>query len=278
MCFKHIIVTAITLCILGERASGADPIADRAISTLIRAGLLFTEENIFRIKYQEGYNLNFEINEEDAQALLPDNIQAHPVTILAGEGKPRYYISIYVAILDGKISLSRADVFTYGIDQNQQRTLYFLAGIMEVPTAIKNFPLSETIYRKVLEYMAYNSATGKPSYPHFYADRMQVNNQQLDISLDDSWIRGVNCNLIEDNGRFSREFVLANSQIYRNAIDRNVNYFNQGFMDVAVSSWEPSCVQSHQLQKIHPLLASARLHSVQFYGSKRQDIRWYFEM
>ena len=69
---------------------------------------------------------------------------------------------------------------------------------------------------------------------------------------------------------------MANSQIYRNAVDKNVNYFNQTFVGAVVETRDVSCVTSTNLTGFHPL--AKNLKTIQFYGSQDEDITWYYEM
>ena len=76
--------------------------------------------------------------------------------------------------------------------------------------------------------------------------------------------------------RFDHVFVLANSQIYRTEVDRNVNFFNQRFIRAPVRKIDRTCVESSNLEGFHPLCRD--LESVHYYGSKDAPSRWYIEV
>ncbi|MBW2667767.1 MAG: hypothetical protein JRE13_15885, partial [Deltaproteobacteria bacterium] len=51
------------------------PFTFRVIKWLIRSAMLFGKSTVMQIDYNEGYNFNFEITEEEAQSLLPANLR-----------------------------------------------------------------------------------------------------------------------------------------------------------------------------------------------------------
>lgn len=253
-------------------------VSDSAFKLLIKSGLFFSQETIFRISYTEGYNLNFEITEDTARSLLPDNIRPLKLKIMETDDSEKYYLSWYVAGMQGEDNIKRIDLFTYGVDQNNERTLYFVSSVMELPEQFKNNVLSSTVFKKALDYMARDTQTGKPSYPHFYTDKLKVTRDILRLQLENAVVETLSCPALASNGRFSKDFVMANSQIYRNSHDKNVNFFNQSFIDAPVESRNPQCISMENIELFHPMLKQDALKSVQFYGSPKKQIRWYFEM
>lgn len=252
---------------------------DAALDWIVRLGMLFNKATVFTISYHEGYNLNFEITEEQARSVLPDNLVPLPLKLLESDSEPRYYVSWYLAVMGGDGSgdaVKRVDLFTYAKDQDDDLALYFLSSITEVPEAIKNNELSLAMYKNVLESFARDSQTGEPAYPHYYADVLTADQDTFEVVYGALSVKLEACEPVTQNERLSREFVMANSQIYRTAIDKNVNYFNQSFIDAKVETREPDCLRSENLEEFDPMLAD--LKSIHFYGSQDRKITWYFEM
>jgi hypothetical protein len=249
---------------------------DAAFKLLIKSGLLFSEKTVFTISYSEGYNINFKISEEEARSLLPENITPIKLKIIESEPEPFYYISMYLAGMESSMSIERVDLFTYGRDQEGDLTLFFLAGVMELPDSFGGTGLTKNVFKKVVEYMARDSRTGEPSYPHYYTDNIDANSDTLIVTYKDTELKLDSCSPVTTNERFSRDFVLANSQIYRNDLDKNVNYFNQSFIDAKLETRDLDCVSFKNLEVLHPMLRD--LQSVQYYGSKDKKVTWYFEM
>lgn len=277
MKMRHMIIASVLYCLYPQLAAGGT-FSDRAMAWLLKSGLLFSEQSLFSISYSEGYNINYEISQSEAEGLLPANIKPLKLKLLEDDAEEKYYLSWYIAVMEGTQSINRVDIFTYGLDAQNNKTLYFLSSVMEVPEKIKNNSMSYAFFKRVLNYLARDSRTGKPSYPHYYADRIVANQDHLSVSFNGAKVEGVACAPLKSDQRFSREFVLANSQIYRNETDKNTNYFNQNFIEAPISSLDPNCLNLKNIRSFHPLLAPERLSSVHFYGSKAKQIRWYFEM
>jgi len=72
------------------------------------------------------------------------------------------------------------------------------------------------------------------------------------VEYGDASIELLPCDVIDANERFSLDFVLVNSPIYRNGHDRNVNYFNQSFINAKVETRELDCVVASNIQTFHP--------------------------
>jgi hypothetical protein len=69
---------------------------------------------------------------------------------------------------------------------------------------------------------------------------------------------------------------MANSQIYRNSHDKNVNFFNQRFIDANIRLLELDGIETKNLEGFHPLCKN--LKSIHFYGSKDKPAKWYIEV
>jgi hypothetical protein len=173
-------------------------------------------------------------------------------------------------------AIKRVDIFTYAKDQNGELALFFVSSIMEMPKSFENNWISKQTYKAAMNFFARDSQTGKPSYPHYYTDTLLADKDMFKVKLGDSSIELQNCLPVTKNELFSRDFVMANSQIYRNAVDKNVNYFNQSFINAKVETRDLGCVNYTNLSGFHPMLKN--LVSTQFYGSKDKKITWYFEM
>ena len=273
----HLARVSVVAIVLGFVPLGFGASMDDFISWFVKTGILFHEEALFTISYSEGYNINFEISHREAKNLLPDTIEPIKLRIVDSDSDERYYLSLYFAGMESQDSIERIDVFTYGMDQKGGRTLYFLSSIMEIPKKYQQNPMTVSILKKVLNYLARDSRTGKPSYPHYFADSIDTDHRTFRLKYHHAEMELENCPSMKE-ARFSRMFILANSQIYRNDKDKNTNYFNQSFIDAKVEIRDPSCLNLHGLEIIHPLLLRERLRSVQFYGSQEKQIRWYFEM
>jgi hypothetical protein len=255
-----------------------DMLLESAMNWFINSGFIFEKGEVFSISYSDGYNINFEITRDQARELLPDNIRPVKLKILENEKEPKYYISLYLAGMESSDAMERADVFTYGMDHNDELTMFFLAGVMELPDRIKNSDMQMDMFERVLDHMAKDSRTGEAAYPHYYSDNISSDEDTLIITYEDARVELKGCEPLTVDNRFSLAFVLVNSQIYRTDIDRNVNYFNQSFINAKVAEKDLNCVEVENPEKFHPMLKKENLMSVQRYGSKNRQIRWYFEM
>jgi hypothetical protein len=249
-----------------------------ALDWVIKSGLIMEKADAFTISYSEGYNINFEITQDQARELLPDNIRPVKLKILENEEAPRYYISLYLAGMESSDAMERCDVFTYGIDHNDELTMFFLAGIMQLPDMVKSEGIQKDMFEKVLVYMARDSRTGEAAYPHYYSENISSDADTLIVTYEDAKVELQKCDPATVDNRFSRPFVLVNSQIYRTDIDRNVNYFNQSFINAKVQEKDLNCLKVENPEKFHPMLKKENLRSVQYYGAKNKQVRWYFEM
>ena len=244
---------------------------------LIRMGILFKKETVFTIDYKEGYNINYEITQKEAASILPPNLKPLKLKLLESDREEKYYLSWYLAGIEQKETSNRIDLFTYAIDEHGDLALYFLSSIMETPKAAIDNPLGFKMLKIAMEYFARDSKSNRPAYPHYYTDHLKADKDSFSVRLEGASLSSHACrkNFV---ALFSRDFVLANSQIYRNGYDRNVNYFNQSFISAKVEDRDPSCIESENLAHFHPLLKPENLVSMHFYGSKDKKITWFFEM
>ena len=245
----------------------------------LRLIMLFRGKTLFKIDYLEGYNLNFEITEEQARSLLPDNLKPLSLKLLECDEKPAYYLSWYLASMDtdeSKQNLERVDLFTYGMDQNDEFCLFFISSIMELPEAIKKSDVNKKIFSALFDFFARDSRTGKAAYPHYYTQTVKAKPDSFVVKYNDSTIQAREWKVLSDGEQFDRTFVLANSQIYRNEVDKNVNFFNQRFMSANVKLIDLKTIETEKLQGFHPLCEN--LVSAHYYGSKEKPSTWYFEI
>ena len=118
-------------------------ISDAAYESLVAAGIFVEEGAIFTTSYYEGYNFNFEISEEQAHSLLPDNLAPIKIKILESDPEPRYYLSWYMAVVDAGeagMNITRIDLFTFAERENGELSLYFVSSYMDVPQAFREDP------------------------------------------------------------------------------------------------------------------------------------------
>lgn len=286
---KRIIIALLLSCFLTPLTSlshaaeeDARPLSPKEMgyTLLLKLFMAMQKETLFTLNYRAGYNLNFRVTEAELRELLPENLNPLSLKLLESDPQPHYYISWYLAGLGSEsiTTINRLDVFTYITDENGDRGLYFLSGVMQMPNFIKRFGFTRNMYEELLEFLARDSRTGKAAYPHFYADTFVASRDEMSIHLGDSFIEFKDCAVESPSERFSFDFVLANSQIYRTAIDKNDNYFNQTFINANVEMRSQDCIQTNNIDFFHPLLRMENLDSVHFYGSDDKDITWYFEM
>lgn len=247
---------------------------------IFKLSLLFTGKTLLTIDYLEGYNFHFSISKEEAESLLPPNLKPLKLKILQSDDEAKYYLSWYLASMDSENTKSqdvkRIDLFTYAIDENEEYALFFVSSIMEIPEVILKKKSRKKMYFRIFDYFARDSRTGKPSYPHYFTEQITAKNDSFSCLYHDSKIEAEKIEFLPGTGKFDNNFVLANSQIYRNEVDKNVNYFNQRFINAPVKQINLSSIVSKNLPGFHPLCKN--LVSAQIYGSKEQPSRWYFEI
>ncbi len=263
-----------------------------AYQALLLSGLFVKEGEIFTTKYHEGYNLNFEISEAQAQSLLPPGFTPTPLQIIEGDpDDATYYLSFYMAVLKpvgGIEPVTRIDLFTYGEDLDNEPTLMFVSSYISVPQSLIDLGMLD-VFHEIFDFFARDSATGLPAYSHYYTETLTANSDNFNLVYPDNPEPGTdaipsigltpNCGYAAPSltGNFTLEFIVANSQIYRNGYDKNVNYFNQSFISANVETRNLACVEHSYLAGLHPMLDIANLKSVQFYGSPDEEITWYYE-
>lgn len=262
-----------------DSANNSKIISDSAYQALLAAGILVQEGDVFTTSYHEGYNLNFEITKEQARSLVSENFTPVKIKILESESEPLYYLSLYMAVLDSNdspFSFTRIDLFTYIENESGELALHFVSSFMSMPETITGNPDIWSLFKEMMEFFARDSQTGKPAYPHYYTETLVADHDTFNFAFNDSFIKLSACDPLTENERLSLDFVMANSQIYRTAIDKNNNYFNQSFINAKVETRNLNCVEYKNLDGFHPMLKD--LKSVQFYGSKEKKISWYYEM
>jgi hypothetical protein len=253
-------------------------LSEEAYGWLKTAGIFVDEESVFTVAYHEGYNLHFEISEEQARSLLPEGLTPLSLTLLEGDSDPGYYLSWYLAALDSDVefAVARIDLFTYARDQEGDLTLYFISSYMSLPEMLKDNPVAMDVFVEIFEFFARDSQTGGAAYSHYFSDTLTADKESFKVVYEDSFIELESCPALSQEERFSLDFVMANSQIYRGTVDKNVNYFNQHFIAADVTALDLSCVRHQNLSRFHPYLSN--LAAVHFYGSKERPITWYYEM
>ena len=132
------------------------------------------------------------------------------------------------------------------------------------------------MYRRIMDYFARDSRTKKPSYPHYLTQKITAKNDSFQCYYNDSCIESEKIVLLPGTEQFDDIFVLANSQIYRNDLDKNVNYFNQRFITAPIRRIDLASISSKNLSGFHPLCKN--LASAHIYGSKEKPSTWYFEI
>lgn len=247
---------------------------------IFKLTLLFKGKTLLTIDYQQGYNFHFSISKEEAESLLPKNLRPLKLKILTSEKEEKYYLSWYLASMDSDKTKSkdvkRIDIFTYAIDENDEFALFFVSSLMEIPEVVMKRKRRRKIYFRIFDYFARDSRTGKPSYPHYYTEKISATNDSFSCLYNNSSIESNKIDFLPETDRFDEIFVLANSQIYRNEVDKNVNYFNQRFINTPVKQINLSSISTKNLHGFHPLCKN--LISAQKYGSKEKPSTWYFEI
>ncbi len=252
-------------------------LSDTAWRALNVSGLLMEKGEIFKTSYHEGYYLNFAITEGQAASLLPTGFVPLSLKITEDDTEA-YYLSWYMAVLEGEVAVKRIDLFTYATDPEGETTLYFVSSYISIPQIIQTLGMFDA-FKEIFDAFARDSATGEPAYPHYYTDTFTVNSNTFNLAYEGSSISISTCDPEKPTGTLTNEFIIANSYIYRTAYDKNNNYFNSSFMKANVETRDisPSCLTYTNLEGFHPMLSYANLKSIQFYGSPDKTITWYYE-
>jgi hypothetical protein len=256
---------------------------------------------VLSVRYFEGFNLNYEITEEQASPLLPSR-QFTPMKLKIVEDSSKhssrrrkrnhgaYLISWYIAVIAVKFGgtewlIARGDLFTHAFDGSGEPTLILLAALAEVPPALLQFPpdaaeAAAQSYKEALESISLDSRTGEPAHPIILGREFNFHDDGFEGYVGDEVFRlQTSCSGAgESTTSFSRAFIIANSQVFRSPVDRNVNFFNKGFIDAAVRDLPTECLSVEYPDSLAALLPTeASLVSVQTYGSKDDAITWHYE-
>jgi len=264
---------------MNEPAKNKTPFSFRAINWLMRCIMLFGKETVMKIDYYEGYNFNFEITEEEAQSLLPSNLRPLQLRLCEEDEKPAYYLSWYLAAMETMKSdkeAQRVDLFTYCLNEKDELSLFFVSRIMEMPEFFETRARSKKFYLRIFDFFARDTSTGEESYPHYFSKRAKASANSFVVELNDSVIKADEVRRLEKRHHWDRVFVMANSQIYRNDHDMNVNFFNQRFIDADIRFVDLDCIETENLEGFHPLCKN--LKTVHYYGSKDKPAKWYIEV
>lgn len=78
-------------------------------------------------------------------------------------------------------------------------------------------------------------------YPHYDVEKIKISDNDFIFNVKDTKIHVSREETIQSTGNlFNKDFVCANSQIYRGSNGAtNVNFFNQDFIDARVTSLDP---------------------------------------
>mmetsp|Transcript_16382 Transcript_16382/g.18888 ORF Transcript_16382/g.18888 Transcript_16382/m.18888 type:complete len:295 (+) Transcript_16382:111-995(+) len=247
-------------------------------SKILRLATCFMEKTIFTIDYDGGYNLNFECTYDELKSILPEHLEPVQMKILDNEGDGKYLFSLYCADLDlegAPVELGRADAFTYVRDQDQKLGLCFISAFVDISGMNAMIKAIITTMNSFFGMDPYDYSLG---YPHYNAEKIKISDNDFIFNVKDAKIHVSGEENIQSTGNlFHRDFVCANSQIYRGSNGaKNVNFFNQDFIDARVTSWDPKKISlTGNMADIHALCKKENLVSVQHY--KNAGIRWYFE-
>jgi hypothetical protein len=264
---------------MNETKNAKTPISFRLIKWLLRSVMFFGKSTVLQIDYNEGYNFNFEITEEEAQTLLPPNFRPLKLRLCEGDDEPAYYLSWYLASMDTVKSdkeAQRVDLFTYCLDDEGELSLFFVSCIMELPEFFEKNERGKKFYLRMFDFFARDTVAGGISYPHYFSKRTKANANSFVVELNDALIQTDDAKRPGERQHWDLVFVKANSQIYRNGHDKNVNFFNQGFVDAKIFFVELDNVETRNLEGFHPLCKN--LKSIHFYGSKEKPAKWYIEL
>ena len=280
-------------------------------TVLLRMGMALHEKSVFCIDYGGGFNLHFECTHDELRRAIPNpNLTPIPMRIVDGDDldkEPRYLVSVYAANTnnpqDGDTSVhlqdtgdkigNRADVFTYVRDKSGKTGLVFLSAMVRYPQD----PNGKAFLETLMHFFGMDPTNYQVGYPHHSAEFISLLPQQFHLKFKSAEIKIGNANtttqdddddkikknptakdpnVLATDARLHRDFCNANSQIYRGPNGaRNVNFFNQDFMDASVTCWDPQKAVATNTTDIHPLCR--KLVAVQSYRDPQTMIRWYFE-
>jgi hypothetical protein len=252
--------------------------------------------SVFTAKYFDGFNLNFELTKEQAEALMPSSdFSPLALSLDTNDGEAPltsedldqssscYYLTWYVAntgvkIGDLDLRLARADLFTYTLDAFGELSHVFLAAIVEVPEAFSS-PDARPGYEAAVESFAQDSRTGMTAFPHYFTESFHIYDDGFDFTLNGETV-GVStagCNSAQ-SAFLSREFLLISSQVYRSPVDKYNNYYNKDLILAPVKRYKKTCVEfqnSEGWAALNPVDAAFAYLSA--FGRSDVPITWQFE-
>jgi hypothetical protein len=249
-------------------------------SCLLRVAVFFMDKTIFVIDYEGGFFLQFECSRDELAEILPDHLEPIPMTIVDGN-ESKYLLSLYCAHMKQEGGYnpegegSRAEVFTYVRDKQGKIGMWFVSAFIKYPKD----KVTAFIVKHIMHFFGMCPITYEVGYPHLPTIEIKVSeddfymkhlNAEIHVSLQDG-------SILSKNNRLHRDFICANSQIYRGSHGaKNVNFFNQDFVGAKVTCWDPAKVRVQNPTDIHPLCQ--KLVEVESYrGNGGGPIRWYFE-
>lgn len=214
-------------------------------------------------------------------------------TSIATTSAVGYYISLYAAKIGVEINgehhrVGRADIFTYVTDPYGKLSLLIVGCYMEIPKVLQELGEVGEVgiehYKQLITDLAPDSRTGKEAYPHFLVEEFNFTDNGLimsggDLKDDESIVLDVtSCDGSEAS--FTKQFVNANSIAWRGPVDKNVNFFNQDFIDVPVQAYKVDdvCESAQQIGHLRKQIpSSAQLESIEAYGSSDEAIVWKYD-
>ena len=174
-----------------------------------------SKSDTLSVDYYEGFNLNFIIDESDANSLMfsldfiplkldgthvIDSINLDTKRNLRGEWEEHtesssngYYYSLYAAKLGVDINgqkhrVGRADLFTYALDPHGKLSALLVGCYMEIPKMLKD--LGEAgieHYHQLITDLAPDSRTGGEAYPHFLVEKFDFSDLKISLSRHSRW-------------------------------------------------------------------------------------------
>ena len=254
---------------------------------LLRVTAALMEKTIFMIDYGGGFNLNFECSYDELRNVLPPHLEPVKMKILENDSEAKYMLSLYTADLhlkDQKFALvdqsGRTDAFTYVLDEDKKLGLCFISAFVQYPRE----PFIKSLMKCLNNFFGTDPHDFSLGYPHFDAEEITITDTNFVLKVKDSSMKISGSENITSTGeKFHRDFICANSQIYRGKNgSKNINFFNQDFIDVNVTRWDHETAfegTGDFASDIHPLCNCKKLVSIQHYRSPNghNPIRWYFE-
>lgn len=248
----------------------------------LRCSTFFFEKCIFVLDYHGGVNLHFETTEDALREYLPPFLSPIPMHTSKQDETSKYLVSLYTALLhiegygnSDSYESNRSDIFTYVRDEEGKTGMYFLTALVDYPENSFVRWAMETLYA----FFGMCPYTYTLAYPHEEASHISVAKDHLELDYNTAMIRLNNdeSKVLAIDQRLSDAFVVANSQIYRgNHGAKNINFFNESFIDASVTVWDPDTVKVENSTDLHPLCVKL-VGAESYEGKDGKPIRWYFE-